>query len=76
ESHGRGRHFDCSFAIEVVKRSKVPVILAGGLTYENVGEAIRQVHPYAVDVASGIEEAPGIKDKEKIRAFIAACRRE
>ena len=76
ESHGRGRHFDRSFAREVVKRSKVPVILAGGLTSENVGEAIRQVHPYAVDVASGIEEAPGIKDKEKIRAFIAACRRE
>jgi len=76
ESQGSGRHFDRSFAREAVQRSKVPVILAGGLTSENVGEAIRQVHPYAVDVASGIELTPGIKDKEKIRAFIAACRRE
>lgn len=76
DSHGSGRSFDLSFARDVVKRSKVPVILAGGLNPENVYEAIRQVRPYAVDVASGIERAPGIKDTEKIRAFIAACRRE
>jgi phosphoribosylanthranilate isomerase len=76
DSKGSGKPFDLSFARDAVTRSKVPVILAGGLTSENVGEAIRQVHPYAVDVATGIERAPGIKDKEKIRAFIAACRRE
>jgi phosphoribosylanthranilate isomerase len=76
DSHGSGRSFDLSFARNVVLHSKVPVILAGGLNPENVDEAIRQVHPYAVDVASGIERAPGIKDEEKIRAFIAACRRE
>jgi len=75
DSHGSGRSFDLSFARNVVLHSKVPVILAGGLNPENVDEAIRQVHPYAVDVASGIERAPGIKDEEKIRAFIAACRR-
>jgi phosphoribosylanthranilate isomerase len=76
DSHGSGRPFDLSFARNAVLQSKVPVILAGGLNPENVGEAIRQVHPYAVDVASGIERAPGIKDTEKIRAFIAACRSE
>ena len=74
ESHGRGRTFDRSHARDVVQRSKVPVILAGGLTPENVAEAIRQVHPYAVDVASGIEKTPGIKDHRKIAAFIAAAR--
>ncbi len=76
DSKGSGKPFDLSFARDAVTRSEVPVILAGGLNAENVGEAIRQVHPYAVDVATGIERAPGIKDNEKIRAFIAACRRE
>ncbi len=74
ESHGKGKIFDPSRVREVVRRSGVPVILAGGLTPENVGDAIRQLHPYAVDVASGVEVSPGIKDAEKIRAFIAACK--
>jgi phosphoribosylanthranilate isomerase len=74
DSHGGGRPFDAGYAQETVKRSKVPVILAGGLTPENVGEAVRRVRPYAADVASGVELSPGIKDKEKVRAFIAACR--
>jgi phosphoribosylanthranilate isomerase len=74
ESHGSGRDFDRSHAREVVQRSKVPVILAGGLTPENVADSIRQVQPYAVDVASGIEKVPGIKDHRKIAAFIAAAR--
>ena len=50
----------------------VPVILSGGLTAENVGEAISIVHPYAVDVASGVESAPGIKDHAALEAFAAA----
>ena len=74
ESHGSGKAFDLSHARNVVLSSLVPVILAGGLTPENVADAIRQVHPYAVDVASGIESAPGSKDHSKIAAFIAAAR--
>jgi phosphoribosylanthranilate isomerase len=74
ESHGSGKNFDLSHANNVVQRSALPVILAGGLTPENVANAIRQVHPYAVDVASGIEKVPGIKDPKKIAAFIAAAR--
>ena len=74
ESHGSGKNFDLSHAHNVVQRSALPVILAGGLTPENVADAIRQVQPYAVDVASGIEKVPGIKDHKKIAAFIAAAR--
>ena len=74
ESQGEGRRFDLAFARDVVRRSRVPVILAGGLTPENVQDAVSRVRPYAVDVASGVEAYPGVKDKEKMHAFIKACR--
>ena len=74
ESHGGGKAFDLSCARDAVLRSKIPVILAGGLNPQNVAGAIREVSPYAVDVATGVEISPGIKDPEKVRAFIAACR--
>jgi phosphoribosylanthranilate isomerase len=55
-------------------RPEVPLILAGGLTPENVAQAIRLVRPYAVDVASGVESAPGQKDPEKMLRFIENAR--
>jgi phosphoribosylanthranilate isomerase len=63
-----------TFAWELVRahRSKVPVILSGGLRPDNVADAIAEVRPYAVDVASGVEIAPGHKDPAKLEAFAAA----
>jgi phosphoribosylanthranilate isomerase len=55
-------------------RAEVPLILAGGLTPENVAEAIHIVHPHAVDVAGGVESSPGRKDAEKMRRFVENVR--
>jgi len=67
---GTGKTFDWNAAREAKRYG--PIILAGGLTPENVGRAVRVVRPFAVDVASGVESAPGIKDPAKLRAFFAA----
>ena len=68
---GSGRTWD--WALAGRRRTDVPAILSGGLTSENVAEGIAAVRPYAVDVASGVEAAPGIKDPERVAAFLAAA---
>ena len=68
---GTGEIFDWSLARVKIN---LPIILAGGLNSENVSEAISQVNPYAVDASSGVESSPGIKDIDKILAFIQSVR--
>jgi phosphoribosylanthranilate isomerase len=67
---GTGETFDWALLAE--RRSKVPLILSGGLTGENVARAIAQTRPFAIDSASGTESAPGKKDEAKLRALFAA----
>jgi len=64
------------FPWELAARAKAygPVILAGGLTLDNVEAAIKQTRPYGVDVSSGVESAPGIKDHRKVREFVTRAR--
>jgi len=71
---GTGKTCDWNVARAFVERVKTPVILAGGLTPENVAGAIRQVRPWGVDVSSGVEEKPGRKDMGQVKEFIARCR--
>jgi len=70
---GGGRSFDWSLA-HGARRFGVPFWLAGGLSPDNVGEAVRRAAPVGVDVASGVESAPGVKDLARVRAFVAAVR--
>jgi phosphoribosylanthranilate isomerase len=68
---GSGATWD--WALAARRRSPVPQILSGGLTAANVAAGIAAVRPYAVDVASGVEAGPGVKDPERLRAFFAAA---
>ncbi len=70
---GTGRAFDWSLARGLKERCGF-LVLAGGLTPETVGEAIRAVRPHGVDVSSGVESSPGRKDPLKVRAFVEAAR--
>ncbi|HEU5070529.1 MAG TPA: phosphoribosylanthranilate isomerase [Verrucomicrobiae bacterium] len=70
---GTGHTFNWELAVAAVKLGK-PVFLAGGLTPENVAEAVHQVQPFGVDVSSGVEAAPGKKDHAKVRAFVQAAK--
>jgi phosphoribosylanthranilate isomerase len=69
---GTGHAFDWSLVVELAKTRKL--VLAGGLTPANVARAVALVRPWCVDVASGVESAPGKKDRAKVRAFIDAVR--
>lgn len=71
---GTGKTLDWFAARAFVETSSLPVILAGGLNPDNVRAAIEAVRPYGVDVSSGVEASPGIKDLAKMRDFIAAAR--
>jgi phosphoribosylanthranilate isomerase len=70
-SPGSGQVFDWALA---EAPEGVPLMLAGGLTAANVGDAIAAVHPWGVDVVSGVEASPGHKDPVKLRAFVMAAR--
>lgn len=73
---GSGETMDWALGAEAVVRwPERQIVLAGGLTPENVAEAIRQVRPAAVDLASGVESSPGRKDPGKVRAFLEEVRR-
>ncbi len=71
---GTGELSDWDIAVKA-KKYGIPLLLAGGLTPENVSEAIQKVKPFGVDVAGGVESSPGIKNREKIRAFMHSVRR-
>jgi phosphoribosylanthranilate isomerase len=70
---GTGETFNWDLAIAAKKFGK-PIFLAGGLTPQNVAEAVRKVEPFGVDVSSGVEQSPGKKDTKKMQDFIAAVR--
>lgn len=69
---GSGRTFDWAWARMAMRHWRI--VLAGGLTPENVAEAVRAVHPWAVDTASGVESAPGVKDARRMHEFIRNVR--
>ncbi len=70
---GSGEVFDWNVAVAARQLGR-PLVIAGGLTPENVRQAITQVQPFAVDVSSGVESAPGIKDADKIRKFVTEAK--
>ena len=70
---GTGATFNWDLAVEAVKLGR-PIFLAGGLTPQNVAQAVSRVRPFGVDVSSGVEVGPGKKDPAKMQAFVAAAR--
>ncbi len=70
---GTGETFNWELAKKATEKER-PIFLAGGLTPENVAEAVKAVRPFAVDVSSGVESEPGKKDAAKVRAFVAAAK--
>ena len=72
EAGGTGRTFDWA----AIPALQLPLVLAGGLNPANVREAVRRVRPWAVDVSSGVEDAPGVKNADKMRTFISEAKSE
>lgn len=72
EFGGTGRVIDWSLAAQVVRRAGRPVVLSGGLNPSNVADAVRLVHPAAVDTASGVESSPGRKNPDLMQSLVAA----
>ncbi len=71
---GTGKTFDWNLAAKAVKATKYPVFLSGGLSPENIADAIKTVGPYGVDLNSGVESAPGVKDHKKLKKAIELIR--
>ncbi|MDY6764511.1 MAG: phosphoribosylanthranilate isomerase [Halobacteria archaeon] len=71
---GTGETHDWSKTSEIVERTHIPVVLAGGLTPQNVGDAVESVHPYGVDVSSGVESSGGEKSPDLVRGFVENVR--
>jgi phosphoribosylanthranilate isomerase len=69
---GTGLTIDWSRAAAVARNRRI--VLAGGLTPENVADAIKAVRPYGVDVSSGVEDSPGVKNVDKVERFLASAR--
>ena len=70
---GTGKTFNWDVALEAKKYGRI--VLSGGLTPDNVGSAVRKVAPYAIDVSSGVETSPGVKDKNRIQQLFSALRK-
>ncbi|MEW6487844.1 MAG: phosphoribosylanthranilate isomerase [Thermodesulfobacteriota bacterium] len=70
---GSGQTFDWEWAVEAGRRARI--VLAGGLTPDNVAEAVRRVRPWAADTCSGTEASPGLKDPEKVRRFVERAKK-
>ncbi len=71
---GTGHTVNWELVAEVITRSNAKIVLAGGLTPDNVAKAIEITRPYAVDVSGGVEKGPGIKDPAKLKAFLEAVK--
>jgi phosphoribosylanthranilate isomerase len=71
---GTGVPLDWNIIERISSSISIPLILAGGLTIKNVAKAIQQVRPYGVDVISGVEKAPGVKDNKRVRQFVQAVK--
>lgn len=74
-SMGKGRAYDPAYSVFVRDTATMPFYLAGGLTPDNVSDAVKTIRPDGVDVATGVEQEVGIKDQRKIHAFIRAVKR-